>query len=239
MINIVTTPINNPMKNTEIHFSDQDRKILRSMKEENLSLSREYKNVKKDFSENGNFILGYKSNWTLERIEQYDNYHDLKNHYESIRLKNIIISISKFAFFFIAASLYDINVYVSVIISFFCCLFTPFGMGSKESDESVDMLFYLRGQKERVELMYSLRDRIAKNTESIIQKSGQKIIDFVESQPIVSIESIHKQVFECISSEIIELIMNHEIEEGKFKKIETANPTNPNLKMFIYKKITN
>lgn len=214
-------------------FNEQEIATLIKIKEEHNKLRETMAILIEDFMNNGVFLLQQKSFNVLLELENFDNYDDVFDYYQDIISKHkkkmwIISGIIFFVLFVIFGS-FIISLIVSVIIGFFSVF------GTKKASDNNDIFILIRQKEETIRKLYDYKNKINKNSDTVSAIVKDRILSFIKSQSIVSLNSLKEQGFNIIHDEILEGILDKNLTKQNYDIIEMADPKNPNQKITVYK----
>lgn len=204
-----------------MRISEENKKLIISKISENEVLGEKLSSFTDNFSKSKSFILGIGSEKQLEKILSYDSYEALL----ASEQKNInkMLFIAGITFIVIIIAL--ISMGISPVWSFIIAMAVSviFVFGSKSMSSSLESRRIFRENKEDIEHAYSYSSKILENVRFILNATKKYIVDYAETQPMVSIDEVKNNGFDFLPDVYITRIMDEESDKGKYEKIEVSN----------------
>lgn len=218
-------------------FNEQELSTLKELNEKHRSLRIEIGKMTKFLMETKNnvFILEHKKAGTLLELDSFNNYDEIYAYHSSIissyRIRFFIIAIIIIAIILFSFGVDSIvpAIITAVIVSGF------FTFGSAKRSYSDDILIFLKNQEQPIKKLYQYKFELQENSKLIYDIAGDRILHFINSQSMFSVQSIQEQGFSLVHQEIIELILEHLINKDDYEILEIADPKKPDKKTTMYK----
>ena len=222
-----------------MQLNEEDKNIVISKISENEFLGEELSSFTDNFSKSKSFIFGMGSGKQLEKILYYNNYEALLDPEQKNINKMLIIAGVTFIVILIALMLMSVSPGWSFTVA--TAISIIFVFGSKSMSSSLESRRIFRENKKEIEYAYLCSSKILENVEFILNTTKKNIIDYAETQPMVSLDEVKNNGFYFLPDVYISRIMDEESDKGKYEKIEVSNiSSSSDEPSYLYKsKISN
>lgn len=220
-----------------IQFNEQELAILRQTNKEHINLRNDI-NKHVEFlmkTQNNAFFLKHKKSRAILELDEFDSYEEILAYHKRIISKyRIILLAITFLIFILIRKIFDLQNFIApAITSFIIALFITFS--SSKRDFSSDILFFLKKSENGIRSFYEKKQKLKENALKIWDIAGEKMVDFIHSQPMVSVYFLKENGFGEIHVDIIELILNTQVDNENYEIVELADPKHPKKTVKMYK----
>lgn len=204
-----------------MQLTEENRNLVISKVSENEVLGEKLSSFTDNFSKSKSFIFGMGSGKQLEKILYYNSYEALLDAEQKNINKMLVIAGITFMVILIALISMSVSPGWSFTVATAVSVFLVFG--SKSMSSSLESRRIFRENKEDIEHAYSCSSKIFENVEFILNTTKKHIIDYAETQPMVSLDEVKNNGFYFLPDVYISRIMDEESDKGKYEKIEVSN----------------